>query len=310
MVRGGNNHASPTGALPFLLPGESLLPVSVKGLEGWVLGQGQEQRQRRGGNSGSSTDVSRTGGKSVRGGGGGGRGGREGQSRPMEDDSRMDVYRTLITGPIRRAWLYTLYLSASPSPPPPSSSPSSTNHGSSKNTLQTLYINPSTRNPFVRTFLEYQLRGAAIKELLNAPEGARVVDVERLHRDAERAWEALSVVLGGREWFEMGGEGSSVVEEDDEEEDDEVDGAVNVEAKQKRRNQKEKHLGNAAGNGGDGDEPSLFDAEIFSYTYLILDPRMGIVMTESPLARGLLRHENLVAHRRRILERYFYEEED
>ena len=84
--------------------------------------------------------------------------------------------------------------------------------------------------------------------------------------------------------------------------------AVNIEANQKRRNAKAKHPddGDNYGDDNGSNEPGLFDAEIFSYTHLILDPRMGIAMTESRLARSLLRYENLVAHRRRVLERFYY----
>ena len=235
MVRGGNNHASPTGALPFVLPAGSLLPVSAgKGLEGWGLQQKNRRRRR----SGTFTDAEGMMGKSKRGGGV-----QRPQSRTKEDDSRMDVYRTLITGPIRRAWLYTLYISASASPSPsssPSSSPSPANQGSSKTTLQTLYINPSTSHPLVRKFLEYQLQGAALRELLNAPEGVRVVDVERLYKDAEKAWEALSVFLGGREWFEGYCGGEKISEEVDDEgvggEGVDVDEAVDIEANEKQKN--------------------------------------------------------------------------
>ena len=147
-----------------------------------------------------------------------------------------------------------------------------------------------------------------MKELLNAPEGVRVVDVERLYRDAERAWEALSVLLGGREWFEGGRERGSEAEEEDDEGDEAVDEAVKVGAKRKQKHGGDKHKEDGDGGGGGGNnEPGLFDAEVFSYTCLILDPRMA--MTESRLAKGLLRHGNLVAHRQRILDRYFHEED-
>ena len=62
------------------------------------------------------------------------------------------------------------------------------------------YIYPATSNLFVRLTLSYQLRQAAATELLRL---SSVIDVESLYRSAERAWEALSELLGeGRYFFE------------------------------------------------------------------------------------------------------------
>ena len=61
-----------------------------------------------------------------------------------------------------------------------------------------LYIHPTSRNPFVRMTLGYQLRQAAAVELLKP---SPVIDVELLFREAEKAWEALSVLLGDDEYF-------------------------------------------------------------------------------------------------------------
>ncbi|KAL1969416.1 hypothetical protein VTN77DRAFT_8854 [Rasamsonia byssochlamydoides] len=60
---------------------------------------------------------------------------------------------------------------------------------------------------------------------------------------------------------------------------------------------------------GDGDyffnrsSPGLFDASVFAYTHLILDEKMG--WKHNRLARVLLKHERLVRHRQRLLEKYF-----
>lgn len=49
-------------------------------------------------------------------------------------------------------------------------------------------------------------------------------------------------------------------------------------------------------------EPGLFDAEVFAYTYLILDETFGWADDYS-LARCLAKFDNLVGHRRRLHER-------
>ncbi|KAL6904901.1 hypothetical protein GGI43DRAFT_295080 [Trichoderma evansii] len=48
-------------------------------------------------------------------------------------------------------------------------------------------------------------------------------------------------------------------------------------------------------------EPGLFDAEVFAYTYLILDPEFG--WADDSLAKCLAKFGNLVEHRRRLYER-------
>lgn len=60
------------------------------------------------------------------------------------------------------------------------------------------YIDPSSNNPFVRLTLAYQLRQAAMTELLKL---SPVVDVRALFREAEKAFEALSELLGDDEYF-------------------------------------------------------------------------------------------------------------
>ncbi len=55
-----------------------------------------------------------------------------------------------------------------------------------------------------------------------------------------------------------------------------------------------------------GSHPSLFDAAIFSYTHLLLDPSMGWV--DRTLADMVGQFANLVAHRRRILDIFWSDE--
>jgi metaxin len=55
------------------------------------------------------------------------------------------------------------------------------------------------------------------------------------------------------------------------------------------------------------DGPGLFDAEVFAYTYLLLDPAMG--WHDDALATALRQLDNLVAHRARLYKRCWGGEE-
>lgn len=61
-----------------------------------------------------------------------------------------------------------------------------------------LYIEPTTTNYFVRLALGHQLRSAAEGELLKQ---ASVIDVNSIHRESEKAFGALSTVLGDQDYF-------------------------------------------------------------------------------------------------------------
>lgn len=99
---------------------------------------------------------------------------------------RYEAYMSLLNYRIRNGYLYSLYLS-----PPNFTS-----------IVLPLYINPSTSNALTRLALSHQLRTAAETELLkNSP----AVDVETIHRDCHKAFEALSELLGGDDFF-FGGE--------------------------------------------------------------------------------------------------------
>lgn len=151
-----NNHASPTGALPFLLspcardPLSSPTVVPSSKLERWV-----QQQQ-------SHDSVPK--------------------KEPRQSMLRYEAYMALLDYPIRHAWLYTLYLIPS----------------NFRAVAQRLYIDPTSHNPFVRSALAYQLRRSAKSELLKS---ATVIDVEDLFREAEKAWEALSELLGDDAYF-------------------------------------------------------------------------------------------------------------
>ena len=83
---------------------------------------------------------------------------------------------------INQAQLYTLYLIPS----------------NFHSVAERLYIDPTSRNPFVRLALSYQLRQAARAELRKH---APVIDVEGVFMEAEKAWEALSGLLGDDTYF-------------------------------------------------------------------------------------------------------------
>ncbi|KAI5202715.1 hypothetical protein E4T38_05498 [Aureobasidium subglaciale] len=72
-TRSSNNHASPSGSLPFLLPADSQNPVASSKLEAWSHTNSTSK----------SSDI---------------------------QTPRQDVYASLLDHAVRRAWLYLLYL--------------------------------------------------------------------------------------------------------------------------------------------------------------------------------------------------------
>jgi metaxin len=53
----------------------------------------------------------------------------------------------------------------------------------------------------------------------------------------------------------------------------------------------------------DAEAPSLFDAEVFAYTWLLVDEEGPMRALKSGLSEDLKRMEYLVAHRARMYER-------
>ncbi|KAF2809068.1 uncharacterized protein BDZ99DRAFT_521534 [Mytilinidion resinicola] len=144
-----NNHASPSGALPFLLPSthdtaKPASPIPSGKLQKWAL----EKRKRR-------------------------------VEEP--EDMRYEAYLSLLDHLIRKAWLYTLYLT-----------PNFTS------IAEPLYVLPISTNSMVRLTTAYELRKAAEIELLK---NSVVIDAETLYTDAEEALGALETVLGDQDWF-------------------------------------------------------------------------------------------------------------
>lgn len=70
-----NNHASPSGSLPFLLPANSQSPIATAKLETWTAAQATSK-----------------------------------SSAATQSSARQEVYTSLLDHAVRRAWLYLLYL--------------------------------------------------------------------------------------------------------------------------------------------------------------------------------------------------------
>ncbi|ORY19500.1 hypothetical protein BCR34DRAFT_552242 [Clohesyomyces aquaticus] len=144
-----SNHASPSGSLPFLLPSsadisKSAPPVPSGKLQRWTA------------NASAS---------------------------PVEEpsDLRYEAYLSLLDHRIRRAWLYSVYLS-----------------DNFTAIAEPLYILPTSRNPLVRLTIAHELRSAAEKELLKF---SAVIDPDFLYAEADEAFAALESVLGSDKWF-------------------------------------------------------------------------------------------------------------
>ena len=133
--------------------------------------------------------------------------------------------------------------------------------------VKQLYTQPSSSSGAVQTALLWQLRRAATAEILRSA-GAAAIEPERLYNEARGAFAALETLLA------QGGDddGSS-----------------------------------SRWFFGNTDGPTLFDAAVFSYAYLILHAAWS---WQDDTLRGILVEcPNLVAHTRRILERYWQDQE-
>ncbi|GME37945.1 hypothetical protein GTA08_BOTSDO03800 [Neofusicoccum parvum] len=145
------NHASPSGALPFLLPGGASAsaidqPAAVPSakLQKWAAEHG-------------SAPVAEP------------------------DDDRFEAYMSLLDHGIRRAWLYTLYLTRN-----------------FDAVAAPLYPDRASTHAVVRAAVARQLRAAARAELLKH---AAVVDAETVYAEAEDGLRALESALGADRWF-------------------------------------------------------------------------------------------------------------
>ncbi|KAB5554493.1 hypothetical protein GE09DRAFT_1058820 [Coniochaeta sp. 2T2.1] len=256
LLQPSTNHASPTGSLPFLLPpipststststSPTLPPRPIPStrLESYILTSSPS----------SSLLITPT------------------PSLPATTALRQDPYLSLLTSPIRAAWLTALYLDPSNTP-----------------LLESLYITPASTSPFVRAALLRQLRSAAEAEVLRiitpttgtggwklsinsylefgpgaaAPHPA-VIDPQEVYKEAEKAFDSLALLLRESEtgWF------------------------FGVE------------------------KPGVFDAAVFAYTYLVevveVEGGRGLKWRDGGRLDGLVRRAGngeLVAHRERVWE--------
>ncbi|KAF9700521.1 hypothetical protein EKO04_001991 [Ascochyta lentis] len=148
-VTPSSNHASPSGALPFLLPAQPdtlkpVQPVPSGKLQRWTMNNSEAAIEESG-------------------------------------DLRYEAYLSLLDHRIRRAWLYSIYLS----------------HNFTS-IAEPLYILPTSSNSFVRLTIARDLRLAAEKELLKH---SAIISAETLHNQAEEAFTALESLLGNDDWF-------------------------------------------------------------------------------------------------------------
>ncbi|RYN42409.1 hypothetical protein AA0112_g1337 [Alternaria arborescens] len=148
-VASANNHASPSGSLPFVIPSSSdpykrPQPVPSSKLQRWAMNNSERAIEEPG-------------------------------------DPRYEAYLSLLDHRIRRAWLYTIYLS-----------PNFTT------IAEPLYILPSSRNSFVRLAISRELRLAAETELLKF---SSIINDETLYNQADEAFATLEALLGKDDWF-------------------------------------------------------------------------------------------------------------
>ncbi|KAK7754737.1 hypothetical protein SLS62_003295 [Diatrype stigma] len=169
-----NNHASPTGALPFLIPptpppggggggpSDSKSPpqqtpavVPSSKLEQWALSHG----------SGAAKLPD--------------------DSAPSSSSMKLEAYEALLDHRIRAAWLYALYLSPANSA-----------------LLSHLYVAPTSASQVVRATIRHQLRRAAESEIVKVSGGSSLsVNPAAVYDGAREAFGALAAVLGEDPWF-------------------------------------------------------------------------------------------------------------
>lgn len=161
---------------------------------------------------------------------------------------RRQAYQSLLDGPLRTAWLYSLYLAPGNEP-----------------LLRRWYVDPASRSQLVRDALLRRVRAGAREEVAKSAEGTSVdrkkrsggwrisgnvgdllswalsgtptIDPERIYADARRALGALETLLyaGAEGEADQPGDGSN------------------------------------SGWFFDAPHPTLFDTAVFSYIYLILN---------------------------------------
>ncbi|TVY43727.1 Metaxin [Lachnellula subtilissima] len=109
----------------------------------------------------------------------------EEQGKTVEESSSMryEAYQSLIDHRIRDAWVSIHPL------------PRALNFSA---VAYHLYVSPTSSNPLVRASISHQLRSAAEAELLKH---TAIIDTDDLYSEADKAFEALSILLGEDSWF-------------------------------------------------------------------------------------------------------------
>ncbi|KAL1903149.1 hypothetical protein Sste5346_000433 [Sporothrix stenoceras] len=177
-IAASSNHASPTGALPFLQPArrksasqtkltqQPPRPIPAHDFPTYVKRTAEE-------NSSSSNAPS-----------------------TLRDNSKASAYQALLDTNLRRAWLHAVYLDEDP-----------TNSQRSGSIASRLYADAASTSTFVRSALASQLRTAAAAEVWGSSSGAQAVTASataQLYRDAEAALSALSTLLEGDDSYFFG----------------------------------------------------------------------------------------------------------
>ncbi|KAK7737925.1 hypothetical protein SLS53_006303 [Cytospora paraplurivora] len=289
-VRPSTNHASPTGALPFLqppIPSISSSPHSSSNnppLKKTTTPTSNNQRLEAtrallpvpstrlaayASQHGALPPTSLT---------------SEAATPQLQSQARRrQAYQALLDGPVRDAWLYSLYLSPA-------------NEG----VLRRWYIDPVSRSAAVRDATLRQLRRAVRAELARSTTATTTTTTTT----KDQGWEGLAGNVGDVLSWAMGAKTAVV---------DPVriyaDAARALEALETLLYREGKSEDTGAGPWFfDSPHPTLFDAAVFSYVYLVLHGGGG---AGKPWADDALRQilvtkcSRLVGHTQRILDGYW-----
>ncbi|CAK7223109.1 hypothetical protein SCUCBS95973_005066 [Sporothrix curviconia] len=179
-VVASSNHASPTGALPFLQPARKRTtatstarqppprPIPASDFPNYVSSS----------SSSSSTPPS-----------------------TLRDHPRAAAYQALLDTSLRRAWLHAVYLDEARDGPG-----DGRDKGDRGSIAARLYAHAASSSSLVRAALASQLRAAAAAEVWGSQQqdvssSATPAGTAQIYRDAEAALSALATILGGDDYF-------------------------------------------------------------------------------------------------------------
>lgn len=278
------NHASPTGALPFLLPPlpsvpdqrldpRPLLPIPSSRLLTYASRHSTTTTTDKTKNSPEDPNED----------------GTENNAHPQ----KQQAYQSLLDTPIRNAWLYTLYLSPANEP-----------------LLRQLYLRPVSRSSMIQQTILSQLRRAARAEI------AKTTNTPTPTSPPPKSW-SISFFGGGDE--QDGGSGSTLLRDlltwaavgRQPSIDPELIYAEAKAAFEALEAALPSSLPPPSSSSWffDARQPTLFDAAVFSYTYLLLAPSdsEAEVQWGDDILRQTVRENcpKIVAHARRIIREYW-----